>query len=189
MNTVSNKCSGAEVHICCRKVVEHIFEAAENGNIQVKCRYLKSIFNYSISSLCTGMARWVLPPVRLNKGMKQSQFVHGCMYACMRGNTCASPTYDGGSIIASLLESIGKNNLRPKLADMSAKSEDILENWVMPGWYACVSEALGSLFILNSIESHNAEASCIEKMCWMLLALLQLRDTKMFSQKNKNEKL
>lgn len=169
-----------------------MFEAAENRNIQVKCRYLKIMFNYSISSLFTGMVRWVLSPGQLNKGMKQSQFVHGCMYACMHAWKhiyVHPPTYNSGSIIASLLESIGENNLRPKLADMSAKSEDILENWVMPGWDACVSEALGSLFILNSFESHNGEASCIEKMCWMLLALLQLRDTKMFSQKHKNEKL
>lgn len=43
----------------------------------------------------------------------------------MRGNTNTSSTYNRASIIASLLESRGKNNLRPELADIAAKSEDI----------------------------------------------------------------
>lgn len=60
----------------------------------------------------------------IHRAHKPSLFTR-CKCACMRGNTYASSTYNRESIIASLLESREKNNLRPELADIAAKSEDI----------------------------------------------------------------
>lgn len=89
---------------------------------------------------------------------------------CMHGNRCACLACNRESIIASLLESRGGNNCA--------------------SWYCCKARGyLGKwsyiwLSMMKSFDSHNPpRALCIERMPRMLLTFLQLRGTKMFSQR------